>query len=215
MHSSKLTFQFLVIVLLLTCMTTFSQAKSTVEFSWAVLTDTTTGVKPLNFSPTPKLKSGTTLQIYIEQKPGAFIYIYLTDSTGGLSFIFPGDPRHYDSTTPTERIVRIPPNTARFKIMPPDGQEKFYLLASPTKLAKLEQLTAAYMNNDDDTVLRANVIKELKLLHRKHSSLAQKTETSVPVAGTVRTRSASGRSFDAVQVKADGVYSRILRINHD
>lgn len=215
MRSSKLTFRVLVTVLLLTCTATFSQAASSVEFSWAVLTDTATGVEPLKFSPTPTLKSGTTLQIYIEQKPGAFIYIYLIDSTGGLSFIFPGDPRHYDSTTPTERIVRIPPDTARFEIMPPEGQEKLYLIASPTTLEKLEKHTAAYLKNENDTKLRANVIKELKLLHRKYSSLAQKTETSVPVAGTIRTRGAANSSFDAVKVKANGVYSRILRINHE
>ena len=185
------------------------------EFSWAVLTDTATGAKPLDFSSIPKLNNGTTLQIYIEQKPGAFIYIYLIDSTGGLSFIFPNDPQSYSSATPGDQVVRIPPETARFELTPPNGQEKLYLLASPTRLTKLEKLTTNFLKNESDTVARAAVIKELKLIHRKHSSLAQKTETSVPVAGTVRTRGAAASNFDAIHVKTASLYSRILRINHD
>ena len=213
MRISRLTLQLLMSVLLLTC-TTFSWAGTPVEFSWAVLTDTATGAKPLDFSSIPKLKNGTTLQIYIEQKPGAFIYIYLIDSTGGLSFIFPNDLQVY-SSTPGDQVVRIPPETARFELTPPNGQEKLYLLGSPTRLTKLEGLTKTFLKNESDAVARAAVIKELKLIHRKHSALAQKTETSVPVAGTIRTRGATKTTFDAVHVKTDSPYSRILRINHD
>lgn len=213
MRISRLILQLLVSVLFLTC-TTFSWAGTPVEFSWAVLSDTATGAKPLDFSTIPKLKNGTTLQIYIEQKPGAFIYIYLIDSTGGLSFIFPNDLQVY-SSTPGDQVVRIPPETARFELTPPNGQEKLYLLASPTRLRELEDLTTTFLKNESDTVARSAVIKELKLIHRKHSSLAQKTETSVPVAGTIRTRGAAESTFDAIHVKTDSLYSRILRINHD
>ncbi|HER63521.1 MAG TPA: DUF4384 domain-containing protein [Desulfobacteraceae bacterium] len=192
-----------------------SNAESAVQFSWAVLTDTATGLRPLDFSAPPKLKTGTTLQIYIEQKPGAFIYLYLIDSTGGLTFVFPGDTEYYNSAKPSDRIFRIPPDTARFELMPPGGQEKLYLLASPARLTGLENLTAAFLGKPDDKDLRAGVIRELKLLRRRHSSLSQKTETSVPVAGTIRSRGGDDGSFEAIHVKADGFYSRILRIDHD
>jgi len=215
MPSLKLILQTFVTVLLLTIFTHASHAKPTVQFSWAVLTDTATGLQPLDFSTPPKLKSGTTLQIYLEQKPGAFIYLYLIDSTGGLTFLFPGDTKHYSSSQPSDQIFRIPPDSARFELMPPAGQEKLYLLASPTRLNKLEKLTAAFMQQPDDTNRRADVIKELKLLRRQHSSLAQKTETSVPVAGTIRSRGTDDDSFKATQVNAEGLYSKILRINHD
>lgn len=215
MTSFKCIIRTIVAVFILTFFTAISHAEVPVQFSWAVLTDTETGLRPLDFSTTPVLKSGTTLQIYLEQKPGTFIYIYLVDSTGGLTFIFPGDPKHYNSTTPTDQILRIPPDTARFELMPPDGQEKLYLLASSTRLTKLESLTEKYQKKRDDKELRADVLKELKLLRRKHSSLAQKTETSVPVAGTIRTRGNDTGSFDAVQVNSEDFYSRILRINHE
>ncbi|MCL7489072.1 MAG: DUF4384 domain-containing protein [Desulfobulbaceae bacterium] len=192
-----------------------SQAEPAVQFSWAVLADTATGLRPLDFSGSPELKTGTTLQIYLEQKPGAFIYLYLVDSSGDLTFIFPGDTEYYKATKPSERIFRIPPDTARFELMPPGGQEKLYLIASPARLTDLEYLTAAFLRKPDDKNLRAAVIKELKLLRRRHSSLSQKTETSVPVAGTIRSRGGDNGSFEATHVIADGFYSRILRIKHD
>lgn len=214
MCSCKRILQTLTVFLAMILSPLACQAGSAVHFAWAILTDTATGPKPLDFSTIPKLKSGTTLQIYIEQKPGAFIYIYLLDPGGGLTFIYPGNTKHYDTEIPGEKVLRIPPDTARFELMPPAGQEKLYLLASPERLTRLENLTAAYQEKPDDADRRADVLKELKLLHRQYSSMSQKTETSVPVAGTIRTRGTDD-SFDAVQVNADSLYSRILRINHD
>jgi hypothetical protein len=215
MSSLKLILQTFVTILFLIAFTPTSHAEPLVQFSWAVLTDTSTGLQPLDFSTTPKLKSGTTLQIYIEQKPGAFIYLYLVDSTGGLTFIFPGDTKYYNSVQPSDQVFRIPPDTARFELTPPDGQEKLYLLASPDRLTKLEELTATFLKQPDDTARRADVTKELKLLRRQHSTLAQKTETSVPIAGTIRSRGADTGAFEATQVNANGFYSKILRIEHD
>ena len=215
MSSLKLILQTLVTTLFLIAFTLSSHAEPLVQFSWAVLADTPTGLQPLDFSTTPKLKSGTTLQIYIEQKPGAFIYLYLVDSTGGLTFIFPGDTKYYNSVQPSDQVFRIPPDTARFELTPPDGQEKLYLLASPDRLTKLEKLTAAFLKQPDDTARRADVTKQLKLLRRQHSTLAQKTETSVPIAGTIRSRGADTGSLEATQVNANGFYSKILRIDHD
>lgn len=215
MHFSRLILRILFSFFLLITLVGSSWAGQSVQFSWAILKDTATGLQPLDFSTIPQLKSGTMLQIYIEQKPGAYIYIYLIDPSGSLTFIYPGDPKYYDAMSPTDKIVRIPPDAARFELMPPNGQEKLYLLASPSRLTKLEQLTTAFMKNDADKTRRADVIKELKLLHRQYSSLGQKTETSVPIAGTVRTRGEASSSFNAIQVNAEGFYSRILRINHE
>ena len=215
MSSPKPIFQTFITISLLLILFSTSHAEPAVQFSWAVLRDTATGLQPLDFSTTPKLKSGTTLQIYIEQKTGAFIYLYLLDSTNGLTFIFPNDIKYYNSGQPSDQVFRIPPDSARFELMPPDGQEKLYLLASPKRLTKLEELTAMFLKQPGNTGRRADVIKELKLLRRQHSTLRQKTETSVPIAGTIRSRGVNTGSFEATQVNANGFYSKILRIDHD
>jgi len=199
----------------LTCAAFPVLAEAPVQFSWAVLTDTDKGIRPLDFSTPQKLKTGTTIQIYIEQKPGVFIYLYLLDSSGGLDFLFPGDTDFYTTVSPTDRIFRIPADTDRFELTPPGGQEKLYLLASATRLVRLEELTASYLEQPDDPARKAEVIQELKVIRREHSDLAQTTETSVPVAGTIRSRGVLFDSFEATKVNAVDFYSRILRIDHD
>lgn len=214
MHSFKGIFRAFIVSMLIIFCAAVSHGEAEVQFSWAILTDTATGLKALDFSSTPKLKTGTTLQIYLEQKPGAFIYLYLEDAAGGVTFIYPGDAKHYDAEQPADQVIRIPPDSARFELQPPAGQEKLHLLASPVRLTKLEELTAAFMEKEEDVNRRAEVLRELKLLRKQGSSLSQNTEISVPVAGTIRSRGADG-SFEAVQVNVKGFYSKILRIDHE
>jgi len=190
-------------------------AETPLQFSWAVLTDTPEGQKALDFTEPTILSHGATLQIYLEQKPGAYIYIYLIDSTGSLEFLFPGERNFYSSITPTDRIVMIPAKPNRFELTPPGGQEKLHLMASSSRLAGLEKLTAEYLKQPEDPRRQAAVIQEIKHLKRQHSKLAQTTETSVQVAGTVRSRGALFDSFEVTKVNAQGFYSRILRINHE
>ncbi|GAB4336067.1 MAG: hypothetical protein Kow0089_06070 [Desulfobulbaceae bacterium] len=212
MHRYRVISITLLVLLLLAAHA--ASAEKTIQFSWAVLMDTATGMQALDFSSPPSLKTGTTLQIYLEQNPGTYLYIYHIGSTGELSCIFPDDPRSYEKSPPSEASIRIPPDSARFELMPPGGQEKLYLLASPDRLLALEKKTSAFLEHPDDKELQAAVIRELKILRRTHSSLAQKTETSVPVAGTIRSRGGTD-SLRAVSVTTEGFYSRILRINHE
>ena len=190
-------------------------AETPVQFSWAVLSDTPEGLKTLDFTKPKTLPDGTTIQIYLEQKPGVYIYIYLIDSRGALDFLFPGDIDFYNSVTPTDRIFRIPADTDRFELTPPGGQEKLHLIASSSRLTGLEKLTADYLEQPEDPQRQAAVTQEMKRIRKQHSKLAQTTETSVPVAGTVRSRGALFDSFEVTKVNAKSFYSRILRIIHE
>jgi len=203
------------VALSVAAMPTHLPAETPVQFSWAVLTDTDKGPRPIDFSSPATLPNGTTMQFYIEQKPGTFIYIYLIDSTDNLEFLYPGEADYYNSVAPVERIFRIPADKDRFELTPPGGQEKLYILASSTRLIRLEKLTAVYVENPRDPVHKASVINELKQIRRQHSKLAQSTETSVPVAGTIRSRGIPFDSFEATKVNAADFYSKILRINHE
>lgn len=190
-------------------------AETPVQFSWAILSDTPEGLKTLDFTEPKTLPNGTTIQIYLEQKPGAYIYIYLIDSTGALDFLFPGEIDFYDSVMPTDRIFRIPADMDRFELTPPGGQEKLLIMASSSRLTELEKLTAELLKQPKDPQRQAAVVQEMKRIRRHHSKLAQTTETSVPVAGTVRSRGALFDSFEVTKVNAQNFYSRILRINHE
>ena len=190
-------------------------AETPVQFSWAVLTDTDKGLRPIDFSTPPTLSNGTTIQFYIEQKPGTYIYLYLIDSSNNLEFLFPGEVNYYNTVTPAERVFRIPADTDRFELTPPGGQEKLYLLASSSRLEQLEKLTADFLADPKNPARKAPVLNELKRIRRQHSKLAQSTETSVPVAGTIRSRGVLFDSFEATKVNAPEFYAKILRINHE
>lgn len=190
-------------------------AQRPVQFSWAVLTGTDGGMRSLVFTTPPKLKNGATIQVYLEQKSGVYLYLYLIDSSGALAFLFPGEKDFYSKVVPTDRILRLPADQDHFELTPPSGQEKLYLLAAANRLAKLEEVTAAFLDQPDDPLSKEEVVKELKRLRQEHSTLAQATETSVPVAGTIRSRGVHGDSFEVNRVNAAGFYSRILRIDHD
>ena len=190
-------------------------AQAPVQFSWAVLTGTDGGLRPLDFATPPKLKNGATIQIYLEQKPGVYLYLYLIDSSGDVAFLFPGEKDFYSKVAPADRVFRLPADTDRFELTPPGGQEKLYLLAAANRLGRLEEVTAAFLAQPDDPLRKEEVAKELKRLRQEHSSLAKTTETSVPVAGTVRSRGVLSDSFEVTRVDAVDFYSRILRIDHD
>jgi hypothetical protein len=192
-----------------------TSAQQQIQFSWAVLTDTPDGRKTLDASLPISLGNGATLQIYIEQQPGAYIYLYLLDSTDDLSLLFPDQADYYSSASPTAKKITIPAEPERFELVPPPGQEKLYLLASSARLMDLESLTKQYLENPDNPERKGAVLQELKKLRRMHSKLTQTTETSVPVAGTVRTRGENDNTFEAIKVNAVDFYSKTLRINHE
>ena len=111
--------------------------------------------------------------------------------------------------------VFIPDQENTFLVSPPAGTEKLYLLASPERLEKLENLVTSFIQAPDDIAARSAVLKEIKKLRRQHSALTQATETGVPIAGTIITRSLLPSRLQATQVATDGFYSRIIRIKHD
>lgn len=193
----------------------FAAAQEQVQFSWALLVDRAAGQQQaLDASMPISLASGSTLQVYIEQQPGTYVYLYLLDSAEELHFLFPEETNSYNSLPAKNKTYRIPPGTDRFTLVPPSGQEKLYLMASSTRLAKLEKLTAEYLAKPQATERKGAVIQEMKKIRRLHSRLAQITETSVPVAGTVRTRDLQG-DLTATRVSAMDFYSKIIRLNHE
>ena len=191
---------------------------STVSFSWALLVDGDHGQTSADIKSSLSIGEKSTLQFYFSREEGTFLYLFLLDSGGSLALIFPETPDHYATSPPNAGTFRVPPDPDRFSTAPPPGQERLYLLASSTRLTTLEELAGDHSREPDDPRLKAAILQEMKKLRRKHSTLSQSPEASVPVAGTIRTRSATPGTKDTFMVtKVSGVqfYSRTLRINHE
>lgn len=190
-------------------------AEQPIHFSWAVLTDTPDGQRAVDTSVPIVLENDSTLQVHIEQQPGVYIYLYLLDSTGELLFLYPQKTNHYLLNPPKADIVKVPAGSSRLTLVPPNGREKLYVLASASRLASLEELTEKYQGNPEDLSFRAAVIQEIKKIRRRYSKLTKTVETSVPIAGTIAMRGTKDTAIQVTQVNAIDFYSKILRIDHE
>ncbi len=208
-----------IVLLLLVLFPLQLQASDEVGFRWAILQDTDTGLTALDFRSPPNLSKNTTIQIFLHPDLGTFLYVFLLDSSNEFTPIFPGEIDYYSTNQAGEKI-RVPMGDSRFTIVPPAGQEKFYLIASPARLVKVEKIMNAYFTNPNDSENQAKLYNEIRLLRRKHSKLTQFTEKGIPVSGTVRnlkrTRGPEQKeTFTASQVTGNGFYSKVLRVNHE
>lgn len=213
---ARLHAQLLLIVLCWLVAVPAGAEQQTVSFSWALLTDTENGPRELDTSVPVSLALGDTVQFYFDCRQGAYVYLFLEDAAGTLSLLHPKTALFYDNRPPKPESFRIPASPERFRLVPPAGQDRLHLLVSPLRLTKLEGLTAAFLAAPEETRRQAAVIQEIKRLKRRYSELAQPPETSIPVAGTIRTRGAESETggFSVVQVSEAVFYSRTIRINH-
>lgn len=196
-----------------------TKAAEVIEFEWALLQDTESGQAPVDFATTPALQTGTALQIYLKPYKQTYLYLFLLDSEGRFIPVFPTGSHDFDSLTPDTPIL-LPEGRNRFSLVPPPGQERFYLLASPLRLKETEELIEACMQRPTDIEIHAELFQNVKTVRRKNSGLTQFTEKGMPVSGTRhdlrKTRGAREEvQFIATHIVAEGFYSKIIRINHE
>ncbi len=200
--------------------TAYLHAAEQARFKWALLYDTQEGMRAVDFNNPPVFKAHTTLQFFFHPDKTTYLYLLLLDSSRVFSPVFPVAMDYYDNFPPGEPM-RIPGGNGRFTILPPAGEESFYLLASPLRLTTIEELMEYCMLHPEDINRQAELFREVRLLRRKHSRLIQFTEKGVPISGTMSNLAKSrggqevGETFAASEVEAGGFYSRIIRIEHD
>jgi hypothetical protein len=211
------------IVVMLAVVIVFSlqltQASDTIQFSWALLQDTGEGQTALEVNTVPNLPLTSTIQLYLHPESGTYLYVFLLDSSRFFLPLFPASSTYYKKNPPGDMIL-IPAGRDRFSIVPPAGQEKFYILASPHRLTNLEELIDECNRDPENLVKQGRLFKEVRLQRRKNSKYSQFTEKGTPVSGTRRdlngSRGASEKmKFIATKVVADGFYSKIIRIDHE
>jgi len=185
-----------------------------VSFRWAILADSTEGMRALDFSGSPIVFSGTALQLYIEHLNNCHVYLYLLDSSERLTPIYPPQKGYYDYGFPRGPKL-VPPGNQSFTFIPPPGKETLLLVASADRLFQLEELTDIF-NNDPSQLgqqeLLIERIEELIQGREKESRSAEDIE-KVTVKynddGVIKER-----SFEAVEVDMKNTYGRKLVIDH-
>ena len=194
-------------------MTTLSSAEK-ISFRWAILADSTEGMRPLDFSGSPIVFSGTALQLYIEHLNNCHVYLYLLDSSDNLTPIYPPQKGYYDYGFPRGPKL-VPPGDQSFTFVPPPGTETLLLIGSADRLFQLEELTDTFNRNTNEMGQQMLLLQKIEDLLAGQEANSREAERLEKV--TVKYSSAAGikeKKFEAIRVKSKGFYGRKLLIDH-
>ena len=199
------------ISILCTAATSFAEK---ISFRWAILADSTEGMRALDFSGSPIVFSGTALQLYIEHLNNCHVYLFLLDSSDNLTPIYPPQKGYYDYGFPRGPKL-VPPGDQSFTFVPPPGIETLLLVASADRLFQLEELTDTFNENPGQLGQQLLLLQEIEDMLTADGSDSQAAER----LEQVKVKYSSGGSikekkFKAIKVKRTDFYGRKLLIDH-
>ena len=157
--------------------TTTSSFADKISFRWAILADSTEGMRALDFSGSPIVFSGTALQLYIEHLNNCHVYLFLLDSSDNLTPIYPPQKGYYDYGFPRGPKL-VPPGDQSFTFVPPPGIETLLLVASADRLFQLEELTDIFNENPDQLGQQNLVLQEIEDMLAADGSESQAATSS-------------------------------------
>ena len=138
-------------------------AEDSFSFTWGFfLKDSGGSIRSLSFEGQELVANGDLLRIYLELRDRSYVYLYLFDSVEDLYMVFPPGPGFYSGGFPAWHKTYIPSGRNWFTLDDIKGTEKFFLLASPTRLTDLEELTGRFMADRDDSDLQDFMLKFLQ-----------------------------------------------------
>ena len=134
-------------------------AENSSSFTWGFFVKDGQGkVNSLAFDTQEVVASGDLLRIYLELRERSHVYMYLFDSMEDLYLVFPPDPGFYRGEFPAWHKAYIPSGRNWFTLDDIKGTEKFFLLASPSRMADLEEWTERFLADRDDRGLQDDLL---------------------------------------------------------
>jgi len=195
-----------------------------VKFKWSfiVRTDPSGRNKIVNIAKdiiTKKTKefsvsAGDKISMYVEPGESTYVYVFFLDSSEKLKLLFPinlGAENLEDEFTPGNGTY-IPGMYKWFTFDENKGDESFYLLASPDRLTKLEELTRNYIEEEKE-LTKQKVLDEIRSI-KKTNVFKTKRERLIPYSGRVRSGEIDIADL-AVETEAKTFYIQTIRIKHE
>lgn len=207
-----------IFLLLGAAISTAEEKDPQIVFKWAFLL-TKEGQKEqvIDAKATTSVTAKDMLQIYFERENEVYIYIFLLGTNNSLDMLYPVHPADFSGNASVKGKIYLPGKDRYFQFDDNPGDEKFFFLASATRLEELESLTTDYIQeqvNKDEK--KAKVLDSIKQIRRKYSQLTSLVEKGVPIAGTIKYRTI--RPPDPVSanlVEAEQFYSETIRLKHE
>ncbi len=191
-------------------------------FNWAFVTRAADGSSaPIDFSERVTIKPGQLFKIHIQPVQNAFVYLYLQDSAGDLTLLFPQKFELFESGSYAETQFFVPDGENWFQLDGTKGTERFYLLASVQRLKNLEGLSLAFQKAKDNPqstaegkgAARQAVLDEIARVRRQYSQLTIAAEKPVTIAGGTRGLTTSVVKQDT-RIEATQFYTKTFRLDH-
>jgi len=197
----------------------FSDDSSKMIFNWQFLRKNSKGIiESIDFNKDVVFAKDDQLKITINPVQNSYIYLYYVDNTNELTILFPDN---FDSSYKMGQIYDIPGNKEDWFVFDTQkGIDRFYMLASNTRLAKLENLSKNYqklVNNksssDKINNAKKDLLDEIQNIQASNSKFKVFAEKPTSIAGV--SRGITNNSKDMmINVEAEKYYGKIFKINH-
>jgi hypothetical protein len=195
-----------------------------VVFHWAFgsITNSVRGSQFEEITNDTKLGSGDQIKFFLKPVSGCFLYLIYQSSQGELAVLFPY--RFKDKVVGEEALKAyyIPEGNEWFQLDEHRGQERFHLLASDTRLTRLEDLINQYESGDNTKKLELSqqILSEIDMLRRKNFKPKANAERPLSIVGNIRgakekeAASPPDLAAHAVEISASHFFIRTYTIDH-
>lgn len=177
--------------------------------------------KPVPVESHTVLSSGDRIKFFLEPKSDVYFYLFHVGPHGDLSLLFP--PELKTTQAPPGQQFYVPEGPLWYELDAISGIEKFFFLASKTRLSQLESLYARHATLTDRADIQSStqaILNEVTRLNKQRKSLAAPAEKPIRIAGKQRgpQKPDSAALPDitpfAKEIVAQGFYSKTFTIDH-
>lgn len=179
---------------------------------------------PVEVADTVTLAAGDEVRLGLHPvNAGTFVYLLVRESEGAVHLLFPGDVAGFTAPGYGGAVHLVPPAGEAFRLTGSPATERFTLIASSARLARLEAAVAVLRKagSADLAAARQRVLDEVAALRREHSTRTAVAEKPVSIAGSMRDPQPdslkSADAFDGAawtRIEAVGFWMRTFRVAH-
>jgi hypothetical protein len=167
------------------------------------------------------LNSGDRIKFFLKTTSAGYFYLFHLDPNGNLSILFPLDLR--EAHIPSGQQFYIPKEPLWFELNATPGVERFFFLASNSRLRRLEDFSTRHADLKDGCEVQSStwaILDEISYLNKEHRSLAGSAERPVRMAGRIREQPKKDSvalpdiTPFAKEIVVQGFYSKTITIEH-
>jgi hypothetical protein len=167
------------------------------------------------------LKSGDLIKFYLQSDTEVYFYFFHLSSRENLTLLSPTNNQPPRLNPGTQ--VYVPEGAMWLELDAQTGLEKFLLIASSSRLERLEKLYERHTSLEDKSASQSSVaaiLSEISKLDKRDKRLSVPAEKPISLAGRLRdpkkkdTTIISEIDSFSIELIAHGIYSKTFTIDH-